>query len=118
MTETTASEVRPAFRITAAEAHKAVAQGALLIDVRSLTGRNRDGEVAGAVVVAKPDVVDVLTRRVARVAPEQKIVLFCGSPKGSEPLVRTLIEAGFSEVYDVEGGAPALLGGEPAISCG
>lgn len=108
MTET-AQDTIPAFRITAEEARAARDAGALLVDVRGLSGRVRDGEVGGAVILAKADAVDALTRRLALREPGQKTVIFCSSVRGSTPVVEALIAAGLSQVYEVDGGAPALI---------
>ena len=95
-------------RLTADAAAYAIQSGALVIDVRSEVGRGRDGELQGAVVIAKSDVVDVLTTRLSKAREDQKIVIFCGSIKGSGPIVDALVEAGVSHVYDVDGGFSAL----------
>ncbi|MFB9948696.1 rhodanese-like domain-containing protein [Rhizobium puerariae] len=95
-------------RLKAEAAVEAIHEGALLIDVRSEAGRSRDGELQGAIVIAKPDVLHVLSERIRRVSDEQKIVIFCGSVKGSGPVVDTLTQAGFVGVYDVDGGFSAL----------
>lgn len=95
-------------RISGQQAAEAIHDGALLIDVRSATGRLRNGEIAGAVVVAKDDVLDILSKRIRRVSDEQKIVVFCGSVQGSGPVIEALVGAGFTNVHDVEGGFAAL----------
>ncbi|MET3927884.1 rhodanese-like domain-containing protein [Devosia sp. 2618] len=85
-------------------------EGALLIDVRSEAGRQKNGEAHGAIVIPKTDVVDAVTKRLARTNSEQKIVIFCGSIKGSEPIIDQLEAAGVSNIYDVDGGFDALTG--------
>lgn len=96
----------PARRITAKAAAEAWQQGALLIDVRSPTGRARNGELAGAIVVGKADVVDFVTRQLG--AWTGGVVLFCGSLAGTTPLIEALAAAGQSRVAEVEGGFAAL----------
>lgn len=102
------SDTNDTTRLTAQSAVEAIQTGALLIDVRSEAGRNRDGELKGAVVIAKADVLDVLSKRIRKASDDQKIVIFCGSVKGSGPIVDILTQAGFAGVYDVDGGFPAL----------
>lgn len=97
-------------RIEGAEALRTIRDGALLIDVRSEAGRHRDGEIHEAVVVPKTDVVSFVTNRIARRNPDQKIVIFCTSVKGSQPIVEKLTEAGVDNVFDVEGGFAAITG--------
>lgn len=97
-------------RITAQDAAGKIAEGALLIDVRSAEGRAKNGEVVGAVVIAKTDVLKVLSKLVRRSDDTQSIVAFCGSVLGSGPVVDELAAAGFTGVHDVEGGFAALVG--------
>jgi rhodanese-related sulfurtransferase len=95
----------PAFRLTAGQARDAIKAGALLVDVRSDLGRGKTGELQGAVIISKDDIEDVMTRRMSAA---QKTVVFCGSIKGSEPVVEKLRAAGLKDVYDVDGGFAAL----------
>ena len=73
--------------------------------VRSDLGRGKTGELQGAVIISKDDIEDVMTRRMSAA---QKTVVFCGSIKGSEPVVEKLRAAGLKDVYDVDGGFAAL----------
>ena len=97
-------------RIDGPAALAAWKDGAVLIDVRSEQGRQKNGEVQGAVIVAKTDVVDFVTRRLKGRAPGHPVILFCGSVAGSGPLVELLVAAGQAGVADVEGGFAALTG--------
>jgi rhodanese-related sulfurtransferase len=101
---------RSTTRLDGQAALAAFRSGALLIDVRSEAGRQKNGEAHGAIVIPKADVVDAVTQRLARANPDQKIVIFCGSIKGSEPIVDQLQAAGIGNVFDVEGGFDALTG--------
>jgi rhodanese-related sulfurtransferase len=98
----------PSTRISAEAATQAIADGALLIDVRSAAGRAKNGEVAGAVVIAKSDVLNVLSK-LQRIGEPNKIVVFCGSIAGSGPVLEQLTTSGFTNAYDVDGGFPALV---------
>lgn len=110
-------------RLNSAEALRALEQGALLVDVRSLAGRAKNGEIPGAIIIAKPDAVSVFTRKVTVRSTDQKIILFCGSVAGSGPVAEELAAAGVLHVYDVEGGFSALtaeggltvVGGPPKL---
>lgn len=97
-------------RIDGKTALDAFRSGALLIDVRSEAGRQKNGEAHGAIVIPKTDVLDAVTKRLGRTSADQKIVIFCGSIKGSEPIVDQLQAAGVSNVFDVDGGFEALVG--------
>lgn len=103
------AEVLPAYRLQAKAAVEAINAGALAVDVRSEGGRERDGELRVAVVIPKTDVVEALTKRLARTSPDQKIVVFCTSVNGSQPIVEKLQGVGVHNVYDVDGGFAALV---------
>lgn len=94
-------------RISAGKAVEAWRRGAILIDVRSPNGRARNGELAGTVVVAKPDVVDFVTQRLGK--PGAELVLFCGSVSGTTPLLEALAEAGHLGAAEVDGGFASLV---------
>ncbi len=94
-------------RIDATAAAALWRAGAILIDVRSPAGRAKNGELVGAVIVPKTDVVEFVANRLA--GRRQPVVLFCGSVAGSEPLVSALVAAELPRVADVEGGFPALV---------
>lgn len=109
MSETTLPE---APLVDAATAGRAVAGGALFVDVRSDAGRAAHGALPQAVVVAKtevgekfavggPDALPQLTGK------DQEIVVICGSPAGSGPVTAELLAAGFTDVVQVDGGFPA-----------
>ncbi|RIJ69760.1 hypothetical protein D1871_21095 [Nakamurella silvestris] len=105
MSESTISDsttADPALVAPAVAAEK-VAQGALLIDVRSEGARTKFGTVPGAEVVAK----DAVQERFGQVsAADGEIVVFCGSEVGSGPVVAQLVELGYTRVSHVAGGYP------------
>lgn len=94
-------------RIDAFSAAELFHAGAILVDVRSAAGRAKNGELAGAAIVAKPDVVNFVTQRLS--GRRQPVLLFCGSVAGTEGLIRDLRAAGATQVADVEGGFAALV---------
>jgi rhodanese-related sulfurtransferase len=89
---------------TAAEARDRVANGALLIDVRSDAGREATGTIDGATVVLKEDVAAFAET----LDKDQEVVIFCGTTAGSGPVADYLDEHGFASVSHVEGGYSAL----------
>lgn len=95
-------------RLTPAEAHAAARQGALLIDIRPLEQRRRDGLVPGATVVAR----NVLEWRLdpggthrnpdlARL--DRRIILICDEGYQSSLAAATLLRFGLNAT-DVIGG--------------
>ena len=98
--------------VDAASAGRAVAAGALLVDVRSDAGRAAAGGLPGALVVAKDEVAQRFALGTSTALPQvtsrdQPIVVVCGSPAGSGPAAAELLAAGFTDVVHVEGGFPA-----------
>ncbi|WP_432544033.1 rhodanese-like domain-containing protein [Kineococcus sp. SYSU DK002] len=110
--------------VDALTAGRAVAGGALLVDVRSDAGRAAHGGLPQAVVVATTDVGPAFTVGGPGALPQltgldQEIVVICGSTAGSGPVAAELLAAGFTNVVQVDGGFPAwkaagLAPGEPA----
>lgn len=99
--------------ISAEEAARLIEDGVLLIDVRSEGGRASTGSVPGAVVVEKEKVAQDFGPESASRLPQltgtdQKVVVFCGSVKGSGPVVEKLKVLGYSQALHVDGGFPAL----------
>ncbi|OZD62433.1 rhodanese [Rhodococcus sp. 06-1059B-a] len=89
--------------ISPAEAASATAT---LIDVRSEKSRIEFGTVAGAVVVDKAAVEAEFGA--ADRDRDEPIIVFCGSVKGSGPVVDELKGLGYTNVSHVDGGFPAL----------
>ena len=90
--------------IDAAQAVTLIEGGARLIDVRSAEGRAANGELDGAVAVAK----DAVEQFAADLGRDEEMVVFCGTTAGSGPVVDWLDEQGFTNVTHVEGGYDAL----------
>lgn len=98
--------------ITAEEAAARVAAGAVVIDVRSDAGREKDGVIPGSVrgdrtridaqfLLDSPEKLAEITEW------DQDIVIVCGSIRGSGPVAEQLREKGFTNVAHVDGGFPA-----------
>lgn len=96
-------------RISAREALRKLRNGAVLIDVRSRKGRAANGELQGAVIVAKADILTFITRA-GFAASDRQVVIFCGSIEGSGPVIEILHHHGVTQAVDVEGGFAALTG--------
>ncbi|WP_432562255.1 rhodanese-like domain-containing protein [Kineococcus sp. SYSU DK003] len=118
MSETTLPE---APLVDAETAGRAVAGGALFVDVRSEAGRASAGDLPQAVVVAKTEVAQKFAVGEPTALPQltgldQEIVVICGSPAGSGPVTAELLAAGFTDVVQVDGGFPAWKAAGLAVS--
>jgi rhodanese-related sulfurtransferase len=85
---------------------EAAAAEATLVDVRSEKSRVEFGTVAGAIVVDKAAVQNEFGGEGRD--RDEPIVVFCGSVKGSGPVVDELKRLGYTNVSHVDGGFPAL----------
>ena len=96
-----------------------LAAGGLLLDVRSAAGRATTGSIDGARVTDRADLGPELdpaappsalatTGDGSRlpVSLDTPIVVVCGSERGSGPVAAELIARGYTDVRQVEGGAP------------
>jgi rhodanese-related sulfurtransferase len=99
-------------RLTPAEALAAMRAGALLIDIRTDTQRQRDGEIPGALVIDRT----VLEWRVDPASGaahpavgglDTPLILLCAQGYSSSLAVGTLLDLGASHVTDVVGGFEA-----------
>ena len=100
------------IRLEPAEAFAAAANGALIVDIRSLDARQRDGVVPGALHVPRT----VLEWRVAPDSEfrnphvgglDRRLVLLCDHGCSSVLAAATLVELGFRDAGDVVGGFAA-----------
>lgn len=96
------------LHIDAAAALAQRAAGALVLDVRSAKGRAENGELPGAVIVAKEAVAPLFAGALRDLPKDTGVLVFCGSVKGSTPAVEALRALGFAQAVDVEGGFAAL----------
>jgi rhodanese-related sulfurtransferase len=113
MAELTIEQARAlAPLVSPEEAAARVADGAVLIDVRSAAGRSAGGVLTGAHIVAKDQVderfgLDSVDRVPDVESAQTPIVIVCGSEFGSGPVAAELIARGFTDVVHVRGGFPA-----------
>lgn len=90
---------RFAGKTSSAEAHRLVAEGARLVDVRT-PGEFAGGHISGAVNIP----VDELPRRIAEVGPKDaQVVLYCRSGARSGRAAGLLRQAGYTRVADLGG---------------
>lgn len=80
----------------------------MLIDVRAPKGRTENGKIASALILPKSLVEPVFSGPLAAVPKDARIVVFCGSVNGSDPVVQTMAGLGFTNVVDVDGGYAAV----------
>ncbi len=92
----------------ATDAAAQVADGALLVDVRSAGGRAAHGEIPGATLADRDDLDALFGPADAPVISlDTPVVVVCGSPNGSGPVAEALARRGYTHVSHVDGGFPA-----------
>lgn len=100
-------------RVAPADLAAEVAAGALVVDIRPLEQRERDGEMPGALVIDR----NVLEWRLDPTSPhcieeaaaDRRIVVVCNEGYSSSLAARTLRELGLSRATDLVGGFQAWL---------
>lgn len=96
--------------VTPQDAARRIEQGAVVIDVRSDAGREKDGRLPGATIVDRYALDGPFTPGAPGSlvdSTDQPVVVVCGSVRGSGPVAAELIRRGFTDVVHVEGGFPA-----------
>lgn len=86
------------------EAHRAVQEGAFLLDVRS-GAEYRSGHAPGSVLVPLP----VLHARLSEVPRDRRICVICHSGGRSAVAAHHLVAAGYDDVANVRGGMAAWI---------
>lgn len=99
-------------RLTPAEAARAAAEGALLVDIRYGALRDRDGTVPGAVIVERNELewrLDPLgTHRIPQATGHDlRIVVFCNEGYASSLAAASLHALGLTGATDLAGGFQA-----------
>jgi rhodanese-related sulfurtransferase len=100
-------------RPTAAELPALRALGALIVDIRPVEQRTRDGELTGAVVVDR-NVLEwrldpTSPHRIPEVTgPDQTIVLVCNEGYASSLAALSLQKLGLAQATDLDGGLQGL----------
>ena len=109
------AEVRSHLRrLGPADAARAVEAGALLVDIRPVGLRDRDGTIPGALVIDR----NVLEWRLDPTSPdrineiettEQTVILMCDEGYASSIAARSLQSIGLAEATDLVGGFQAWV---------
>ena len=81
-------------------------EGALFLDVRT-PAEVAEGAVSGALAIPLQE----LDRRYAEIPKDKKLLVYCRSGRRSEAASSMLIQAGFSEIYNIRGGFSAAPAG-------
>jgi rhodanese-related sulfurtransferase len=102
-------------RLGPEQAKRAADEGALLIDIRSDSQRERDGLMPGAKVVPRNELewrldpeCDYCDPELAR--PAEQVVIVCNEGYQSSLVAATLKDMGFERATDVDGGFRAWRG--------
>lgn len=112
-----AAQARISPRVAPADLAAAMARGALVVDVRTIEQRRRDGELPGAVVVDRTVLEWRLDPTSAHRIPEagdydREIVLVCHEGYSSSLAAGSLRDIGLHRATDLIGGFRALVEGE------
>jgi rhodanese-related sulfurtransferase len=88
------------------------ASGAVLVDVRGESTRRGSGIIEGAVPVDKANIDRDFSfaseeRLPEIMGPDQQLIVYCSSERGSGPVAARLRELGFINVAHLRGGFPA-----------
>jgi rhodanese-related sulfurtransferase len=99
-------------RVDAHETQRALANGALVVDIRPIEQRARDGHIPGAVVIDR----NVLEWRLDPASPnrianapayDQQLIVVCNEGYASSLAAATLQELGLARATDLDGGFQA-----------
>ena len=101
-------------RMTPEEARQASAAGVLLVDMRPIEQRERDGEIAGALIIDRNVLEWRLDPQGAHRIPEIRshddaVILFCNEGYASSLAAATLQQLGLHRATDMIGGFQAWL---------
>ena len=99
-------------RMTPAEAERAAAAGALLVDTRPSEQRSRDGEIPGALIIDRNVLEWRLDprgdHRIAEIhSHDQTVILFCNEGYSSSLAAASLQQLGLRKATDMVGGYQA-----------
>jgi rhodanese-related sulfurtransferase len=104
-------------RVGAGDLPSLLARGALIVDIRPVEQRERDGELPGAVVIDR----NVLEWRLDPTSPhriaeagdaDREIVVVCNEGYASSLAAASLQRLGLHRATDLEGGVQAVLAAE------
>ncbi len=110
----TVAAVRRRYRQVEPEGlDREVAGGALVVDIRPVSQRARDGALLGSVVIDR-NVLEwrldpTSPHRIAGATPDRRVVIVCNEGFSSTLAVGTLLDLGLADVTDLRGGFQALV---------
>ena len=85
------------------KAEELIDEGALLIDVRSITEYNQ-GHIEGAINIDVQEILNVTDSLIynnASISKNKKIIVYCRSGSRSNSAATKLVELGYTNVYDL-----------------
>ena len=90
-------------KVDKAKAEELIDEGALLIDVRSITEYNQ-GHIEGAINIDVQEILNVTDSLIynnASISKNKKIIVYCRSGSRSNSAATKLVELGYTNVYDL-----------------
>ena len=107
-------------RVTAGQLAGEMAAGALVVDIRPVEQRRRDGDLPGAIVIDRNVLEWRLDPTCAHHIPEvsndqRRIILVCNEGYSSSLAAATLQDLGLSLATDLVGGFQALMREAPEL---
>jgi len=100
-------------RVAPADLEDQVNAGAIIVDIRPVEQRERDGDLPGALVVDRNVLEWRLApssdTRIVDVAPGQSVIVVCNQGYQSSLAAATLQDLGLAGATDLEGGFEALV---------
>ena len=117
------AEIRRRYRqVEPGELADELAAGALVVDIRPVAQRSRDGALRGAVVIDR-NVLEwrldpTSPSRIAEAAPDRRVVVVCSEGFSSTLAVRNLLDLGVPGATDLRGGFRALMAADLVPSTG
>ena len=90
-------------KVDKAKAEEIIDEGALLIDVRSITEYNQ-GHIEGAINIDVQEILNVTDSLIynnASISKNKKIIVYCRSGSRSNSAATKLVELGYTNVYDL-----------------
>ena len=107
-----AARLRLGHRPDPAGLERALAEGALVVDIRPIAQRRADGQIDGAVVIDRNVLEWRLDpsseHRIAGVSRDRAVILFCNEGYASSLAAATLCELGL-DATDLAGGIQAWI---------
>jgi rhodanese-related sulfurtransferase len=93
-----------------------IAAGALVVDIRPVADRQRDGDLAGAVVIERIHLewrLDPTSpHRIPEATPDRRVIVVCNEGYASSLAAATLQALGHPRATDLAGGFRALDGSD------